>query len=152
MANKIKDDFANKTGNEHNYAGLDLEVGGEGMKGFYDKILPDFVNKYGKKQGLKVGKTNLKRRGVPDASLVYETAKKYGYSKQQFDRLPLDEQKKIRNESMPKGEEVHYFDLTPEAKESFLSKGQPMFAAAPLVATDEETRREMLEKLFNSQK
>jgi hypothetical protein len=47
-------------------------------------------------------------------------------------------------------EQVHYFDLTPEAKESFISKGQPMFAAAPLVAADEETRREMLEKLFNN--
>lgn len=34
--------------------GLDLKVGGEGMKGFYDKILPDFMNKYGKKWGARV--------------------------------------------------------------------------------------------------
>jgi hypothetical protein len=100
-------------------SGVDLQVGGEGMKGFYDKILPDFVNKYGKKQGLKVGKTTLS--GFKSKNLFNDQ------------------------------DSVHYFDLTPEAKESFLSKGQPMFAATPLVAVDEETRREMLEKLFNSQ-
>lgn len=39
--------------------GLDLKVGGEGMKGFYDKILVDFANKFGKKYGAKVGETSL---------------------------------------------------------------------------------------------
>ncbi|MEE0969940.1 MAG: LPD38 domain-containing protein [Clostridia bacterium] len=34
--------------------GAALEVGGEGMKGFYDKMLPSFVNKYVKKWGTKV--------------------------------------------------------------------------------------------------
>ena len=32
----------------------DLKVGNEGMKGFYDKMLPSFMNKYGKKWGVKV--------------------------------------------------------------------------------------------------
>jgi len=36
----------------------DLAIGGEGMKGFYDKILPDFVNKYTKKYGMSVRKAN----------------------------------------------------------------------------------------------
>ena len=39
-------------------SGVDLDVGGEGMKGFYDKILPDFVNKYTKKWGMGVRKAN----------------------------------------------------------------------------------------------
>jgi len=33
--------------------GLDLEVGGEGMKGFYDEMLPKFVKKYLKKYGVE---------------------------------------------------------------------------------------------------
>ena len=37
----------------------DLRIGGEGMKGFYDKILPSFLNKYGKKWGVKVGEVTL---------------------------------------------------------------------------------------------
>ena len=32
----------------------DLKVGNEGMKGFYDRMLPAFMNKYGKKWGVKV--------------------------------------------------------------------------------------------------
>jgi hypothetical protein len=34
--------------------GLDLKVGGEGMSGFYDKMIPDFIRKYTKKWGAKV--------------------------------------------------------------------------------------------------
>lgn len=36
------------------YSGLDLKVGGEGMTGFYDKILPSFLNKYLKKYNNKL--------------------------------------------------------------------------------------------------
>lgn len=39
------------------FKGDDLAIGGEGMKGFYDKMLPDFVRKYVKKWGGKVEKT-----------------------------------------------------------------------------------------------
>ncbi len=39
--------------------GNDLMIGGDGMKGFYDKILVDFMNKYGKKWGVKVSDIKL---------------------------------------------------------------------------------------------
>lgn len=39
--------------------GVDLKVGGEGMKGFYDKMLPSFMNKYGKQWGVKVGEVTM---------------------------------------------------------------------------------------------
>jgi hypothetical protein len=38
----------------HALRGADLEVGGEGMKGFYDKMLPDYLNTYGKQYGSQV--------------------------------------------------------------------------------------------------
>lgn len=40
-------------------SGLDLKVGGEGMRAFYDQMLPQMVNKYVKKWGGKVGETKL---------------------------------------------------------------------------------------------
>lgn len=45
----------------HTLSGDDLKTGGEGMRGFYDKVLPDYVNKLGKKFGAKVeeGKVQL---------------------------------------------------------------------------------------------
>jgi len=117
-------------------SGIDLQVGGEGMKGFYDKILPDLVNKYGKKNGLKVGKTKMRTS---------------------TDKQATEDAKLLNDLGVSKGgpnayEDVHYFDLNPQAKESFLSKGQPLFAVPPAMAiTDEDSRRDMLEKLFNSQ-
>jgi hypothetical protein len=40
-------------------AGVDLQIGGEGMKGFYDQILPKSLEKLGKKFDAKVGKTEM---------------------------------------------------------------------------------------------
>jgi hypothetical protein len=40
-------------------SGVDLQVGGEGMKGFYDQILPKSLEKLGKKFDAKVGKTEM---------------------------------------------------------------------------------------------
>jgi hypothetical protein len=59
LAKKIVEDSPDNPDGK-TYSGLDLDVGGEGMKGFYDKILPDFVNKYTKKYGMAVRKANLK--------------------------------------------------------------------------------------------
>ena len=46
--------------------GADLQIGGEGMKGFYDRMLPAFMNKYGKKWGVKVEDIHLNLEGGLD--------------------------------------------------------------------------------------
>jgi hypothetical protein len=51
--------------------GLDLKVGGEGMKKYYDEIYPNYLNKFGKKYGSQVGETRIKTgRGVPGGDPV----------------------------------------------------------------------------------
>lgn len=40
-------------------SGLDLQVGGEGMKGFYDEIIPSAVNKLYGKHGVKLGTQDI---------------------------------------------------------------------------------------------
>lgn len=45
--------------NGGSYSGIDLQVGGEGMKGFYDNILPKSLEKLGKKFDAKVDKTTM---------------------------------------------------------------------------------------------
>jgi hypothetical protein len=58
LAEYIGKDLAKKViqnkDNSQTYSDLDLKVGGEGMKGFYDKILPKAVGKFVKKFGGKV--------------------------------------------------------------------------------------------------
>lgn len=43
--------------------GEDLRIGADGMKGFYDQMLPSFMNKYGKKWGVQVGEIDLPEIG-----------------------------------------------------------------------------------------
>jgi hypothetical protein len=140
MAKKIVEDQGKtiERSDSKSISGEGLSVGGKGMEGFYDKILPDFINKYGKKHNLKVGQTKVNlstpKQDVEDAQLLRDLG--------------------VSNDAPnPMQQDVHYFDLTPQAKESFLKKGQPMFAVAPAMAiTDEDSRRDVLEKLFNSKK
>lgn len=62
LAKKIIDD-SSQFPDGKDYSGLDLQVGGEGMKGFYDQILPKFLDKYAKKWDGKVGTTNIQADG-----------------------------------------------------------------------------------------
>jgi hypothetical protein len=88
------------------YSGIDLRVGGEGMKKYYDEIYPKFLDKYGKKWGAKVGETT-----VPT------------------DRATIDGMPSM----YPNQEPIRYIDITPEMKAG-VSKGQPLFMAAPIGA------------------
>lgn len=95
LAVKVIDDLDN--GNKTIYSGLDLKVGGEGMKGFYDQILPAEVNKYVKKWGVKVGETKI----ITSKSQIFESDK-------------------------GKQETVHSIDITPAMRKSAMG-GQSKF-------------------------
>lgn len=51
-----------KKNDKHELSGLDLKVGGEGMKGFYDQIIPKAAERIGKEHGVKVKQTTI---GIP---------------------------------------------------------------------------------------
>lgn len=55
-----------KVGEEQKLVGLDLKVGGEGMKRFYDEKIPSFLRKFGKKFGAQVESINIEteRKGM----------------------------------------------------------------------------------------
>jgi hypothetical protein len=113
LAKKIE---SQDVGSSNQYTGLDLQVGGEGMKGFYDTILPKYLDKYGKKWDAKTGTTNIRlatdKQDMADSELLGELG-------------------------LPKGGKamasVHYMDITPKMKESVLTKGQPLFQMAPAI-------------------
>ena len=107
-------------GNTKIFAGEDLRIGGEGMKKYYDEIYPKFLDKYGKKYGASVGETQITTDYARDAS-----------------GIPAQR---------PSKETIRYLDITPQMKEG-TSKGQPLFAATPLLPAtsllDEEKRKEI---------
>jgi hypothetical protein len=106
--------------NKKTISGEGLDIGGEGMKKYYDEIYPKFLDKYGKKYGASVGETQITTDYARDAS-----------------GIPAQR---------PSKETIRYLDITPQMKKG-TSKGQPLFAATPLLPAtsllDEEKRKEI---------
>jgi hypothetical protein len=55
----VAEGFRGEKGGVKELSGVDLQVGGEGMKGFYDTILPKFLDKYAKKWDAKTSQMNM---------------------------------------------------------------------------------------------
>ena len=77
LADKIRSDIdKDKSFQSLDYRGVDLEVGGEGMIGFYDKILPAYLSKFGKKYDAKLEQKDIygdgKKMMHPSLSYVYQ--------------------------------------------------------------------------------
>jgi hypothetical protein len=93
-----------KLGDYHSLSGLDLKVGGEGMKGFYDQILPATVNKLVKKFGGRIEDVRLDAMPKTYAESSNHTPKFY------------------------KGA-VHSLDITPTLRNAVSEQGFPQFKA-----------------------
>lgn len=113
-------------------SGQGLRVGGEGMKGFYDQILPSAMNKLGKKWGAKVGETEI---AAPTEKLKLENggsgivvvgedgrikAGPFGSRAEANARLKVLTSAQRTN--------VHSIDISPEMRASVM-EGQPLFRA-----------------------
>ena len=113
--------------------GADLKVGGEGMKGFYDKIVPDYLNKLGKKHGVKVQPMKVQ-------------------SGHEFLRNAQGDITYVR---MPKMAPVHYFPIPEPMRQSILKEGLPQYqrggiihkAQGGAVISIEQMRNELMNKV-----
>ncbi len=79
LADTVGKDLANKIvqakhqeGVPKRWSGEDLKVGGEGMKTFYDRMLPAFMDKYGKKWGVRTGETKFEDFTAPSVDVTPE--------------------------------------------------------------------------------
>jgi hypothetical protein len=113
---------------EEAYTGIDLQVGGEGMKGFYDKMLKNYAAKWGKKFGAKVGVTDIKSREYTQGEPV-ETG------------VPINEmndQQLLGELGYPNIEDVETkvwtLPITKKMRDSLMKKGVPLFTAGGAVA------------------
>ena len=106
----------------------DISVGGEGMKGFYDQMLPAYLNKFGEKYGAKVGQIPISsgEKMVPDNA-----------------GLGM-----IRS-GEPDLTQLHSFDITPSMREEVLTKGQPLYQQIGIPAATGAAGAGMLEEEFD---
>jgi hypothetical protein len=92
----------------------DLKIGGEGMKGFYDQIIPKSLEKIAKEFGVKVQKGEI---GKPETKLSYE------------------EMQRRRNGEKPDPSKfkqpIFYIDIPPAMRQHAMQKGFPLFSHTP---------------------
>lgn len=117
-------------GDTFSLRGQDLKVGGEGMKGFYDKMLPKIVEKLGKEWGVKVkqGQAGDQRaRVLNDAGQIVNSFDNKAQAESWLNRTYTPEtaaKYKIEEKQQP----VFYFDIPPKMREDILKKGFPLFS------------------------
>ena len=109
----------------HTLQGQDLEVGGEGMKGFYDKMVPTFLNQFGKKYGAQV------QRGMIDTVKPEEGVHHIGGD--EYHTEPYGTEHPSREEALAyirskTAKPVHSFPITPEMRQDVMKNGISMYA------------------------
>ena len=135
--------------------GQDLKVGGEGMKGFYDKIVPELANKLGKQFGAKVGETKITTaKGFPEGYILYGSDGVGGphfATKEEAVAFAKDHPEyeggyiKKNSGTPEQGKSVPYFPLTDSLRESVLKQGQPLFSRERPVNGLPENLEDMLQ-------
>ena len=129
--------------------GKDFTVGGKGMEGFYDQMLPAFLNDYGKKWGARVGQYEIypyeiaeKRKELIN-NLIKQGNTPESAEKQALGIYPEKEPSIL----------LHSFDITPQMREDIVGKGQPLYQAIPagvgagtLAAPQEEVPEQPMKK------
>tara|TARA_R110000851_G_scaffold132132_1_gene266430 strand:- start:24 stop:1163 length:1140 start_codon:yes stop_codon:yes gene_type:complete len=135
-------------------AGQDLSIGGEGMKQFYDRTLPNALGKLVKQDGVKVGQSELssprlkKMLSRKDQEELTRLKKEFrtpaGLSARQLDRYT--ELNKKNNMQVFDKDTVHSIDITPKMRER-VKKGLPMFATGgAAIGLGELMRQQQQEK------
>ena len=140
--------------NPHNDAykvlsGQDLNIGGEGMKGFYDKMVPAFLNKFGKKYGSQVGQVKLpghpSQRGDAAEALGVAHVPFTGMTPQQIAEF----NQKLDDHSVTT---LHSFNITPQMREDVLKNGIPLYAKGGSVEEDVPRETTKAYKMFRVDK
>ena len=128
------------TGAARILAGQDLDVGGEGMEQFYDRTLPNTLNKLVKQDGVKVGQseldTTLDRMSMSPDDLSMDLLE----ARERAGALTIAGEEELRSLRAKRGDykqrtdTVHSIDITPEMRER-VKKGLPLFATAAAIPT-----------------
>lgn len=153
LADVVGREIAEKalTTDQREFRGLDLRVGGEGMAGFYDRMLPEVANKLAKRFGARVGTSEIDvgGGGEPSPEIVHEARRAIerngflGFDSlgealsairvhpdwanrwevdDPADRAAIGAWRRART-----GATVHSLDITPAMRDSVLYEGQPLF-------------------------
>jgi hypothetical protein len=104
--------------------GLDLKVGGEGMEGFYDKMLPDYLNKLGKEYGVQVEKSAIPVAPKNSMNVLgFPSGEDYISGRITWPEFLRKNPEAAANFTEP----VHGFSVTPQMRQDINEKGLPLY-------------------------
>lgn len=140
-----------KQGTLRSLSGIDLQVGGEGMKTYYDEIYPKYLDKFAKKYGSSVKEGAI---NIGEESKLVQKLRSNGYDPETVtlqeilsdhngimppwigveDGLLLERGANLTSKKIKK-EPVRYIEITPEMRKAFggKDKGVPLFQMAPAI-------------------
>ena len=122
---------APQTMGHHYLEGEGLDIGGEGMKGFYDRMVPSFLNKFGKKHGVQVQRGEINADNPYGHSQV-AMLRESGIPEHRWGDIPYAEKERMMQaysaKQPPMMAPVHTFDITPSMREDILKNGIPRYA------------------------
>lgn len=138
MAEKIM-----KLNKPDEFSGDGLKVGGEGMKGFYDQIIPKSIEKIAKEFGVKVQKGEVGSNKIPENFDIENTGGGWrvvdmnqnegqGTFIGPIHRSGADAKKWLKEQGHLK-QPIFYIDIPPAMRKSVMNKGQPLFSGTSLV-------------------
>ena len=160
---------------QHTLRGADLEVGGEGMKGFYDKMLPDYLNNYGKSYGSQVNMSSVPVSTRDPKSTSWGGGQgDHPFMTSQDLSEPFDGMVDLMRRNPETGEhdlvgrmlradserriaselqkldtvnqiKLHNFPITPEMRESIKQKGLPLYQQVGIPTAGAGAASQMLE-------
>lgn len=112
--------------------GLDLRVGGEGMRGFYDDILPKAVNKLVKRYGGRVESGDVQTSNVAREAYAVSDNTGYwveaaGHREGPFANWREAQEATDAVNARRSNVAVHTLDMTPQLREAAIEQGFPMF-------------------------
>ena len=117
------------------FEGKDISIGGEGMKGFYDQMIPSYLNEFGKKYGTQVSPFDIETK--PSQGFhVRDTTNPESRPTRFMSATEAANWRRANNypdtyviEPQPaETSTFHSFDITPEMREEIANQGLPMFS------------------------
>ena len=112
--------------------GVDLKIGGKWATTLYDKVIPNYLNKYGKKWGAKVEEAEIlvDTFEIKKDSRGQWNIKKDGKTVKSFDSRDIAELY-LGKEKVQTGRPQLSIPITKKMKESILYEGQSLFKSQP---------------------
>lgn len=130
--------------------GDNISIGGEGMKGFYDQMIPNYLDKVGKKYGVK---TELGGQQLPGAPI--DSMEVYGYPRGEeyvSGQITWPEMVEANPELANKFQKsLHNFPITEEMRKDITENGLPLYSHGGAVTISDDPavmQREMQDKHF----